>query len=228
VTEVEAVEQTVLSPCRYLGGMSPLAPQDTAISTVVTISDAALDELTKLRDAEEDAASLGLRLEIVSGPGEDFRYDLSLDEFRKAAFTDEVRTHGGLKVIIPAKDLELLEGAVLDYTASGGLVIRNPNKPLAPVVEGLVSDDVLSAEIEAVLAADVNPALAAHGGFVTYVGHDDQGTAYLTMGGGCHGCSMSRMTMLEGVQTTLVEKIAGVEKVRDLTDHTTGENPFYN
>lgn len=208
--------------------MSPLAPQDTAISTVVTISDAALDELTKLRDAEEDAASLGLRLEIVSGPGEDFRYDLSLDEFRKAAFTDEVRTHGGLKVIIPAKDLELLEGAVLDYTASGGLVIRNPNKPLAPVVEGLVSDDVLSAEIEAVLAADVNPALAAHGGFVTYVGHDDQGTAYLTMGGGCHGCSMSRMTMLEGVQTTLVEKIAGVEKVRDLTDHTTGENPFYN
>jgi Fe/S biogenesis protein NfuA len=210
--------------------MSPLAPQETttASSTIITISDVALEELTKLRDAEDDAASLGLRLEIVSGPGEDFRYDLSLDEFRKAAFTDEVRTHGGLKVIIPAKDLELLEGAVLDYSSSGGLVIRNPNKPLSPVVEGLVNDDVLSAEIEAVLAADVNPALAAHGGFVTYVGHDDLGTAYLTMGGGCHGCSMSRMTMLEGVQTTLVEKIAGVEKVRDLTDHTTGENPFYN
>lgn len=210
--------------------MSPLAPQETttASSMIITISEVALEELTKLRDAEEDAASLGLRLEIVSGPGEDFRYDLSLDEFRKAAFTDEVRTHGGLKVIIPAKDLELLEGAVLDYSATGGLVIRNPNKPLSPVVEGLVSDDVLSAEIEAVLAADVNPALASHGGFVTYVGHDELGTAYLTMGGGCHGCSMSRMTMLEGVQTTLVEKIAGVEKVRDLTDHTTGENPFYN
>jgi Fe/S biogenesis protein NfuA len=210
--------------------MSPLAPQETttASSTIITISDVALEELSKLRDAEDDAASLGLRLEIVSGPGEDFRYDLSLDEFRKAAFTDEVRTHGGLKVIIPAKDLELLEGAVLDYSSSGGLVIRNPNKPLSPVVEGLVNDDVLSAEIEAVLAAEVNPALAAHGGFVTYVGHDELGTAYLTMGGGCHGCSMSRMTMLEGVQTTLVEKIAGVEKVRDLTDHTTGENPFYN
>ena len=55
----------------------------------------------------------------------------------------------------------------------------------------------------------MNPALAAHGGFVTYVGHDNEGTAYLTMGGGCHGCSMSRMTMLDGVQTMIVEQLPG-------------------
>lgn len=209
--------------------MSPLAPQPSTVDngTIISITDDALAELIKLRDAEEDAASLGLRLEIVSGAGEEFKYDLSLDEFRKAAFTDEVRTHGGMKVIIPAKDVELLQGAVLDYASSTGLVIRNPNKPAAIVVEGLVNDDAMSAEIEAVVAADVNPALAAHGGFVTYVGHDNEGTAYLTMGGGCHGCSMSRMTMLEGVQTQLVEKVDGLERVRDLTDHTSGENPFY-
>jgi Fe/S biogenesis protein NfuA len=209
--------------------VSPLAPQTSAVDsgTIITITDDALAELIKLRDAEEDAASLGLRLEIVSGAGEEFKYDLSLDEFRKAAFTDEVRTHGGMKVIIPAKDVELLQGAVLDYASSTGLVIRNPNKPAAMVVEGLVSDDAMSAEIEAVIAADVNPALASHGGFVTFVGHDNEGTAYLTMGGGCHGCSMSRMTMLEGVQRQLVEKVDGLERVRDLTDHTSGENPFY-
>ena len=208
--------------------MSPLAPQTTVDNgTIITITDDALAELIKLRDAEEDAAALGLRLEIVSGPGEEFKYDLSLDEFRKAAFTDEVRTHGGMKVIIPAKDLELLQGAVLDYSSSSGLVIRNPNKPAAIVVEGLVRDDELSAEVETVIATDVNPALAAHGGFVTFVGHDSEGTAYLTMGGGCHGCSMSRMTMLEGVQSQLVEKVDGIERVRDLTDHTSGENPFY-
>ncbi|MEY2610686.1 MAG: NifU family protein [Ilumatobacteraceae bacterium] len=208
--------------------MSPLAPQSTVDNgTIITITDDALAELIKLRDAEEDAAALGLRLEIVSGPGEEFKYDLSLDEFRKAAFTDEVRTHGGMKVIIPAKDLELLQGAVLDYSSSSGLVIRNPNKPAAIVVEGLVRDDELSAEVETVIATDVNPALAAHGGFVTFVGHDSEGTAYLTMGGGCHGCSMSRMTMLEGVQSQLVEKVDGIERVRDLTDHTSGENPFY-
>jgi len=209
--------------------VSPFAPQNSGVDsgTIITITDDALDELIKLRDAEQDASSLGLRLEIVSGAGEEFKYDLSLDEFRKAAFTDEVRTHGGMKVIIPAKDLESLQGAVLDYASSTGLVIRNPNKPVAMVVEGLVSDDAMSAEIEAVIASEVNPALAAHGGFVTYVGHDAEGTAYLTMGGGCHGCSMSRMTMLEGVQTQLVEKVDGLERVRDLTDHSSGENPFY-
>jgi Fe/S biogenesis protein NfuA len=209
-----------------LAPKSPLVPQ-TDSESIITITDEALAVLIKLRDEEEDASSLGLRLEIVSGPGEDFKYDLSLDEYRKAAFTDEVRTHGGLKVVIPAKDLDLLQGAVLDHNESSGLVIRNPNKPLAPVVEGLVNDDAVSAEVEAVISAEVNPALAAHGGFVTYVGHDGEGTAYLTMGGGCHGCSMSRMTMLEGVQTTLVEKVEGVERVRDLTDHASGENPFY-
>ena len=208
--------------------MSPLAPQNTTeVSSIITITDDALAELVKLRDSEEDAASLGLRLEIVSGPGEEFKYDLSLDEFRKAAFTDEVRTHNGMKVIIPAKDVELLEGAILDYSSTGGLVIRNPNKPSVPMVEGLVNDDALSAEIEAIVATEVNPALAAHGGFVTFAGHDEAGTAYLTMGGGCHGCSMSKVTMLEGVQTTLVEKIEGIQRVRDLTDHNSGENPFY-
>jgi Fe/S biogenesis protein NfuA len=208
--------------------VSPLAPQSTTeVSSIITITDDALAELVKLRDSEEDASSLGLRLEIVSGPGEEFKYDLSLDEFRKAAFTDEVRTHSGMKVIIPAKDVELLEGAILDYTANGGLVIRNPNKPVAPVIEGLVNDDALSAEIEAIVATEVNPALAAHGGFVTFAGHDEAGTAYLTMGGGCHGCSMSKVTMLEGVQTTLVEKVEGIQRVRDMTDHQSGENPFY-
>ena len=66
---------------------------------------------------------------------------------------------------------------MLDHTATQGLVIRNPNKPQLPSIEGLVSDDELSAEVEALIANEVNPALAAHGGFVTYVGHDGEGSA---------------------------------------------------
>ncbi|MGB8858937.1 MAG: NifU family protein [Ilumatobacteraceae bacterium] len=215
--------------------MSPLAAETT--SSIITITPAALKELAALRDTEPDAERLGLRLEIISKPGEDFKYDLSFDVVTKAAFTDEVRTHTGaddegtvttLKVIIPGVSIDLLEGATLDHTSSAGLIIRNPNKPQAPQVEGLVHDDALSAEVEAIVTAEVNPALAAHGGFVTYVGHDNEGTAYLTMGGGCQGCSMSRMTMLEGVQTMIVEHIPAIERVRDLTDHTSGENPYYH
>jgi Fe/S biogenesis protein NfuA len=208
--------------------MSPLTQTSPSSDLIVSITPAAHEKLLELRSEEADAENLGLRLEIVSGPGEDFRYDLSFDEFRKAAFTDEVRTHDGLKVIIPAKDIEALNAAVLDHSDSTGLVLRNPNKPAAPRVEGLTGDDALSAEIEAVVSTDVNPALAAHGGFVTYVGHDSEGTAYLTMGGGCHGCSMSKMTMLEGVQTMITEQIPAITRVKDLTDHSTGSNPFYS
>ena len=213
--------------------MSPFAPEaDLApASAIITVTAEAMTELAALRDTEPDADRLGLHLEIVSSPGEEFRYDLSFEVVTKAAFTDEVRTHtvgeSSIKVIIPAKDIDLLEGATLDHSSTQGLVIRNPNKPQPPVIEGLTRDDALSAEIDSVVSTEVNPALAAHGGFVTYVGHDGAGTAYLTMGGGCHGCSMSRMTMLDGVQTMLVEQVEGVERVKDLTDHTSGENPFY-
>ena len=214
--------------------MSPLEAMAAASSAanasepIITVTPEAHEHLRELRDGEDDGDKLGLRLAIASDPGEDFRYDLSFEEFLTAAFTDEVRTHDGLKVIIPGNDVELLAGATLDFTSAQGLVIRNPNRPAAPAVEGLTADDALSAEIEALVATEVNPALAAHGGFVTYVGHDGEGTAYLTMGGGCHGCSMSKMTMLDGVQTMLVEAIDGVERVKDLTDHSTGENPFYS
>ena len=206
-----------------LAGIAPAAKD-----TLITITPIAHSHLIELRDAETEQEKLGLRLEILSGPGEDFRYDLMFDEFVKAAFTDEVRTINGLKIIIGAKDLDLLRGAELDYDDVKGLLIRNPNKPLRASFEGLVANDEISAQIEAIVFTDVNPALSAHGGFVTFAGHDKEGTAYFTMGGGCHGCSLSRQTMLEGVQTMLVEQVPAITRVRDITDHSTGVNPYYS
>jgi Fe/S biogenesis protein NfuA len=211
-----------MSPLESL--VSSAAPTSEPI---IEITDAALAKLKELRDEEADGDQLGLRVEVASRPGEDFRYELGFEEFLTAAFTDEVRTHDGLKVMIPGKDTELLQGATLDFSDTQGLVIRNPNRPAVADIEGLVGDDELSAQIRTLVDSEVNPALAAHGGFVTYVGHDGEGTAYMTMGGGCHGCSMSKMTMLDGVQTMLSEAIPGVTAVKDLTDHSTGENPYY-
>lgn len=186
-----------------------------------------MTKLKELRSTEPDAEKLGLRLSIVSQPGEDFRYDLVFEEFLKSAFTDEVRTIDGFKFIVPGGDVESLQGAELDYNDQAGLVLRNPNRPRPPAVDGLVRDDETSARIEAIVATDVNPALAAHGGFVTFAGHDKEGTAYFTMGGGCHGCSMSKQTMLEGVQSMITAQVETITRVRDLTDHSTGTNPYF-
>jgi Fe/S biogenesis protein NfuA len=205
--------------------VSPLATNSA--DTIIDITPEALQTLLTLRDEEPEKERLGLRIEVLVTPGEDFQYDLGFEVVTQAAFTDEVRTIDNLKVIIPQSSIEHLHGATLDWNERQQLIMRNPNKPPAPMIEGLTSDDEMSATIEAIIGTEINPSLAAHGGFVTYVGHDGEGTAYLTMGGGCHGCSMSKVTMLEGVQTTLVEQIDGLERVRDVTDHAAGANPYY-
>lgn len=221
-------------PGGTLWRVSPLAPTNSpnVPDTIVEITDEAMEQLLTLRDEEPEKERLGLRLEVIAEPGQEFKYDLSFEIVTQAAFTDEVRTiESGdrkIKVIIPLQSYEHVVGSVLDYNERQGLIIRNPNKPPLMSIEGLVRDDEMSAAIETVISGDINPSLAAHGGFVTYVGHDEDGVAYMTMGGGCHGCSMSKMTMLEGVQTTLVEQVPGIVKVRDVTDHSTGSNPFYS
>lgn len=217
LSSLRGVSETKVSP------LATVSPRDT----IITVTPVALDKLKELRATEPDAEKLGLRMAVVSEPGQDFRYDLVFEEFLKSAFTDEVRTVDGFKFIFPSKDVDLLRGSELDYNDQAGLVLRNPNKPKAPAIEGLVHDDETSAQIEAIVSVDVNPMLAAHGGFVTFAGHDNEGTAYFTMGGGCHGCSMSKQTMLEGVQTMITERVEKISHVRDLTDHAAGANPYF-
>lgn len=203
---------------------SPAAPAD---ADVISVTEVARTKLIELRDSEPEAAALGIRLEILSDEGSDFTYDLSFQETAKAALTDIVRNHGGLRVIVPSKDVPNLEGATLDYELDG-LVLRNPNKPKPISLEGLRLDDDTATEVKAVVELDVNPSLAAHGGFVTFLGHDGEGRAYLTMGGGCHGCSMSRLTMLDGVSVMIKQKVPAISKVVDATDHSTGESPYFS
>ncbi len=207
---------------------SPLAGtvDTTTNDMVISLTPVAVEKVTELRDAEPEGKLLGLRLEILGDDGRDFTYDLSFDEIVKAELSDIVRSHEGLRVIIPAKDAANLEGATLDFE-EGGLVLRNPNRPRQLQIGNLLTTDDLSDQIRSVVELQVNPALDAHGGFVTFVGHDGEGRAYLTMGGGCHGCSMSRVTMLQGVQATLKTEIPDIHQVIDATDHSVGENPYF-
>jgi Fe/S biogenesis protein NfuA len=205
---------------------SPLAAAEPADDLVVALTPRAVERLKELRDEEPEGDRLGLRIEILGDEGTDFTYDLSFQIVTKSDLTDVIRNHDGLRVIIPARDTQNLEGATLDFEPDG-LVMRNPNRPKPFRLDGLKHDDELSAEISVIIDTDINPALAAHGGFITYVGHDDEGKAFVTMGGGCHGCAMSRMTMLQGVQQAIKDAVPAVERVIDVTDHSTGENPFY-
>ena len=51
--------------------------------------------------------------------------------------------------------------------------------------------------------------------------------AFVTMGGGCQGCSMSAATLQEGIQRAILEAVPEITEVVDTTDHEQGENPYY-
>jgi Fe/S biogenesis protein NfuA len=49
----------------------------------------------------------------------------------------------------------------------------------------------------------------------------------LRFGGGCHGCGMVDVTLREGVEVTLRQRVPEVTAVIDATDHDSGSNPYY-
>src|SRR4051794_36801330 len=111
------------------GGADVDAPNPTsADDLVVTVTEAARTKLIELRDEEPEGDRLGVRIEIVADEGADYTYDLAFQIITKSDISDLVRNHGGLRVIIPARDATNLEGATLDFEADG-LVLRNPNRP---------------------------------------------------------------------------------------------------
>jgi len=47
------------------------------------------------------------------------------------------------------------------------------------------------------------------------------------MGGGCHGCASSKITMMLGVERHFREVFPDICEITDVTDHLAGENPYY-
>jgi Fe/S biogenesis protein NfuA len=57
---------------------------------------------------------------------------------------------------------------------------------------------------------------------------DIQGSqVVLSFGGGCQGCGMVDVTLKDGVMAQLTQHIPEITEVLDVTDHASGENPYY-
>lgn len=81
--------------------------------------------------------------------------------------------------------------------------------------------------ITELLDAKINPAISSHGGWVKLVKIEGM-DVYVEMGGGCQGCAASKATMKNGIEKTIREALPKVREVIDITDHSAGENPYYN
>lgn len=131
----------------------------------------------------------------------------------------------GFTLWLDAGSASHLDGAEIDYetgTTGGQLQIR------APKIKGVVPGDSASLveRVRWVVENEVNPQLAQHRGHVAVQEVTSDGVVILRFGGGCHGCGMADVTLKQGIEKTLLEKVPGVTAVRDATDHETGDAPY--
>ncbi|MBX3711380.1 MAG: NfuA family Fe-S biogenesis protein [Lysobacter sp.] len=131
----------------------------------------------------------------------------------------------GFTLWLDAGSVQFLDGAEIDYTtqATGGqLQIR------APRIKGVAPEDDASLveRVRWVVEHEINPQLAQHKGHVSVREVTADGVVVLSFGGGCHGCGMADVTLKQGIEKTLLEKVPGVTAVRDATDHATGSAPY--
>lgn len=207
---------------------------DTEKETVgqfsITLTDLARQKV--LEALEKQPEKNALRLEARANGTPQFSYSMRLigEEDKRV---DDLRIDSdGLELVIDPNSASNLNGASVDFedrVVRSGFKFNNPNKPEVPEVGSGPRGDLTGSTAERVqqlLERELNPAVAAHGGRINFVGVKDN-KVYLSFGGGCHGCGMVDVTLKQGVEARIRELIPEIEEVVDTTDHSSGQNPFY-
>jgi len=200
-----------------------------------TLTDRARRRVLALRQDQEDAEALALWVEVVGAQGGQFVYDLYFQAVEHVDPDDLVVDHDDLTVVVPDGSREFLDGATLDVSRdllNPGMVVDNPNRPpsgsVSPSMGQAVTDleGTVAERVEIVLARQINPAIASHGGRAELVSVDDAGVVSLRLSGGCQGCGMAAQTLRNGIETALRQAIPEITEIVDVTDHAAGTNPY--
>ena len=191
---------------------------------MIDISDSAQAHFRKLVEREA-IPGLGVRLSAVE-PGT-ARADARLEfaEPSELAGDEWAVDCDGFTLYVAADSVAWLDDAVIDYVYQGTsaqLTIR------APKIKGVAPGDAASIveRVRWTIEQEINPQLAQHRGHVSLQEVTADGVVLLRFGGGCHGCGMADVTLKQGIEKTLMEKVPGVTAVRDATDHGTGAAPY--
>ncbi|MCP5206656.1 MAG: Fe-S biogenesis protein NfuA [Hahellaceae bacterium] len=191
---------------------------------MVTVTESAQMYLAQLIGKQE-VEGMAVRM-FVSQPGTRFAETcLAYCKPDEVKEEDERIDYPSLIVYLEKISVPYLAEAVVDYDKDkmgGQLTIKAPNAK----VPNIASDSPLSEKVNYFLITEINPGLQSHGGEVSLVEIKD-GIAVLKFGGGCQGCSAVSMTLKEGVEKKLVERIPELKGVKDVTDHSVTDNAYY-
>jgi iron-sulfur cluster insertion protein len=98
------------------------------METAFSLSDAAAAQINALRQKEGNPA-LRFRVSVKGGGCSGFQYEFLLDE-KAPGPQDAVFENHGAQVVVDDISLNVIKGAMLDYTedlAQAGFAIKNPN-----------------------------------------------------------------------------------------------------
>jgi Fe/S biogenesis protein NfuA len=195
---------------------------------LLSITDAAREKILEVRASEPEPETLALWLEVNGVQGNAFTYDMYFRRKGEAGDLDIVQHGDDLSVVVPEEHADKVRGSVLDIGGGGGMVLQNPNTPqsMRPANPDLDLDDPIVAKVSEVLDTQINPQIAAHGGFAELVAVEAP-IAYLRMGGGCQGCGLAAVTLTQGIEVAILDAVPQIEQVVDVTDHASGTNPYY-
>ena len=186
---------------------------------MITVTEAARRKVLELMKSEP-REGLSLRFGVNGrGPG-GFLYRLAFVEPADRSANDRVQALEGFEVVIDEASLPSVSGATIDFLDGpngSGFKIENPNPLWA---------DPHAVAVQQVLDEEINPAVATHGGFVTLL-DVREGVAYIQMGGGCQGCGMVDVTLKQGIEVRIRERVPAIQGIVDSTDHAGGTNPYY-
>lgn len=90
----------------------------------------------------------------------------------------------------------------------------------------LPGPDEIKKKVQGVLDGEINPAVAAHGGWVELI-DVRKNEVFIRMGGGCQGCGMADVTLKQGVEKSIRQAVPEIGAIMDTTDHASGRNPYY-
>ncbi len=199
---------------------------------IVTVTERARNKAVAVKAEEPDADRLALFLEVTESQGFEYGYDLYFDLDDTARPGDVVQQEGDLKVVVPEGSVDALRGATLDLSKNllnPGWVVDNPNSPSPAVGKSMDPSQLtgtLEERVQQVLEAVINPSIASHGGRADLVAVEDD-KAILRLSGGCQGCGMAKVTLSQGIEVALRDAIPEITQVVDVTDHDSGENPYF-
>lgn len=197
----------------------------------LTITDNARTQIQAALEQQQPQKT-ALRIEATTNGTAEFAYGMRLVDTDDLREGDEIVENNGVKVLVDPASARNLEGATVDYEDGilrSGFRFDNPNQPNIPELgEGPRGDlsGPTADKVEQLINTEINSAVAAHGGKVNFVGVKEN-RAYLSFGGGCHGCGMVDVTLKQGIEARIKELVPEIEEVVDVTDHSAGENPFY-